>query len=190
MPSVIFFTDISRAEVVFLNDVHSYLAQKGITMRAVVFKDYHKCVRKLKCDYIYLKTFNLFNLDLPLREMWEINACDDDFFQKLILLEKEINKNREIDAMDYKRRLNSLIGFIEDLTRVASAYFVMSRSFTAYEVVKKVLTNKNIKFIPFERWTFAETYQFNTYGIQQPKLDGSVEIGDESQHRACWKIYF
>ena len=182
MPSVIFFTDISKPEIVFLNEVYGHLAQKGITLRAVVFKDYHKCIKKLKCDYIYLKTFNLFNLNLPNREKGDINTCDGDFLQKLILLEKEINKNCEIDVTDYKCRLNNLIGFIENLTKVASAYFVMSRSYTAYEVVKRVFANKKINFIPFERWTFAETYQFNTYGIQQPKLDSSLEVGDESRY--------
>ncbi len=181
--SVIFFTDISEPEVVFLNEVYDYLDPKGITLRAVVFKDYHKCIKKLKCDYIYLKTFNLFNLNLPPRKKGDINGYNGDFLQKLILLEKEINKNCEIDVADYKCRLNSLIRFVENLAKVASAYFVMYRPYTAYQVVKNVLVNKNINFIPFEKWVFAGTYQFNARGILQPNLDGNLEVGNESRYR-------
>jgi hypothetical protein len=183
MPSVIFFTDISEPEIVFLNEVYDYLDQKGITLRAVVFKDYHKCAKKLKCDYIYLKTFNLLNLSLPHRKKRDINIYNGGFLQKLILLEKEINGDREINVGDYECRLDSLISFVENLTSSASAYFVASRSYTTYKVVKKVLANKNINFIPFEKWVFAGTYQFNTYGIHQPNLDSNLEVGDESRYR-------
>lgn len=182
MQSVIFFTDISEPEIAFLNEVYDYLDQKGITLRAVVFKDYHKCIKKLKCDYIYLKTFNLFKLNLPYRKKGDTNSYNGDFLQKLILLEKEINKNREIDVTAYEYKLNSLIRFVENLTKVASAYFVMYRPYTTYKVVKNVLVNKNINFIPFEKWVFAGTYQFNTYGILQPNLDGNLKVGDESRY--------
>jgi len=190
MPFVIFFTDISKPEIVFLNEVYDYLDQKGITLRVVVFRDYHKCIKKLKCDYIYLKTFNLFNLNLPRRKKRDINVYNDDFLQKLILLEKEINKNCEIDVTNYEYKLNNLIGFVENLTKVASAYFVMSRSYTTYKVVKNVLANKNINFIPFEKWTFAGTYQFNTYGIEQPLLDSDLKVNREDQYRLLLEKLF
>lgn len=183
MPSVLFFTDISEPEIVFLNEIYDYLDQKGITLRAVVFKDYQKCVKKLKCDYIYLKTFSLFNLHLPHRKKRDTSVYDDGFLQKLILLEKEINNNREIDVEDYERRLDSLISFVESLTRSASVYFVASRSYTVYKVIRKVLANKNINFIPYEKWVFAGTYQFNTYGIHRPTLDSNLENGDEEPFR-------
>jgi hypothetical protein len=183
MPSVLFFTDISEPEIVFLNEVYDHLDSKGVTLRVVVFKDYHKCIKKLKCDYIYLKTFNLFNLHLPRRKKRDTNIYNDNFLQKLILLEKEINGDREIKMSDYERRLDSLISFVENLTSSASAYFVMSRSYTTYKVVKNVLANKNINFIPFEKWVFAGTYQFNIYGIHQPQFDNSPENGDEKSYR-------
>lgn len=190
MPSVIFFTDISRPEIVFLNEVYDHLAQKGITLRTVVFKDYHKCIKKLKCDYIYLKTFNLFNLNIPRRKKRDTSIYNDSFLQRLILLEKEIHSNREINVSDYERRLDSLIGFIENLIGSASAYFVMSRSYTAYEVVKSVFTNRKVKFIPFEKWTFAETYQFNTYGIDQTRLDSDLKVSGEDQYRLLLQKLF
>jgi hypothetical protein len=183
MPSVIFFTDISESEIAFLNEVYDYLDQKGITLRAVVFKDYHKCAKKLKCDYIYLKTFNLLNLSLSHRKKRNVNTYNGGFLQKLILLEKEINGDREVNVSDYERRLDSLISFVENLTSSASVYFVMSRSYTTYKVVKNVLANKNINFIPFEKWVFAGTYQFNSHGIHQPNLDSNLKNGDEKPYR-------
>jgi hypothetical protein len=182
MPSIILFTDISEPEIVFLNRVYDYLEQKGVTLRAVVFKDFHGCVKKLKCEYIYLKTSSLFNLALPARKKRDFNAYDDDFLQKLILLEKEISKNREIDVTAYEYNLNSLVRFVENLTKVASTCFVMSRSYTAYKVVKSVLANKKIDFIPFEKWVFAGSYQFNRHGIHQPRLDGNLKVDDERQY--------
>ncbi|MFZ0034211.1 MAG: hypothetical protein WAK60_04370 [Sedimentisphaerales bacterium] len=183
MPSIIFFTDISEPEIIFLNEVYDHLAQRGITLRAVVFKDYHKCIKKLKCDYIYLKTFNLFNLDLPRGKKRDKDVYNGNFLKKLILLEKEINGDREINVGNYKCRLDSLISFVENLTSSASVYFVMSRSYTTYKVVKKVLANKNINFVPFEKWVFAGTYQFNTCGIHRPDLDSNLKDGDEKQYR-------
>jgi hypothetical protein len=190
MPSVIFFTDISEPEIVFLNEVYDHLARKGITLRMVVFKDYHKCIKKLKCDCIYLKTFNLFNLSLPKRKKRDINSYNGDFLQKLVLLEKEINKNCEIDVTDYERRLNNLIGFVENMAKVTSACFVMSRSYTVYKVIKKVLANKNINFVPFEKWTFAGTYQFNTYGLEQPRLDRDLKVNGEDQYHSLLQKLF
>jgi hypothetical protein len=183
MPSVIFFTDISEPEIVFLNEVYDYLDQKGITLRAVVFKDYHRCIKKLKCEYIYLKTYSLSNVNIPSTKRRNTEIYDNDFFRRLILLEKEISKNREINVTAYEYKLNGLIRFVENLTKVASAYFVMSRSYTTYKVVKNVLANKNINFIPFEKWVFAGTYQFNTYGVHQPNLDSDLKVGDESRYR-------
>ena len=190
MPSVIFFTDISEPEIAFLNEIHDHLARKGITLRTVVFKDYHKCIKKLKCDYIYLETFNLFNLSLPRRRKRSINSYNSGFLQKLVLLEKEINKNCEIDVADYERRLNNLVGFVENMAKVASAYFVMSRSYTAYKVIKKVLASRNIAFVPFEKWTFAGTYQFNTYGIEQPRLDSDLKVNGEDRYRSLLQKLF
>jgi hypothetical protein len=183
MPSVIFFTDISEPEIAFLNEVYDYLDQKGITLRVVVFRDFHKCIKKLKCEYIYLKTFSLRNVNIPNAKRRNTEIYNDDFLQKLILLEKEINGDREVNVSDYERRLDSLISFVENLTSSASAYFVMSRSYTTYKVVKNVLANKNINFIPFEKWVFAGTYQFNTYGIHQPNLDSDLKVGDENRYR-------
>ncbi|MFA5238578.1 MAG: hypothetical protein WC476_02560 [Phycisphaerae bacterium] len=183
MPSVIFFTDISEPEIVFLNEVYDHLAQKGITLRVVVFKDYHRCIKKLKCDYIYLKTFNLFTLSLPDRKKRDINSYNGDFLQKLVLLEKEINEKYEIDITDYECRFNNLIGFVENMAKAASAYFVASRPYTVYKVIKKVLADKNINFIPFEKWVFAGAYQFNIYGIHKPKFDNDLENGDEKSYR-------
>jgi len=190
MPSVIFFTDISKPEIAFLNEVYGHLAQKGITLRAVVFKDYQGCIKKLKCDYIYLKTFNLFNLNLPHKKKRDINIYNDDFLKRLILLEKEINRNCKINVSDYEYRLDNLISFVENLTSSASAYFVMSRSYTAYEVVKSVLVNKKISFILFEKWTFAESYQFSTHGIQLPKLDSNLIVDNEHQYRLLLQKLF
>jgi hypothetical protein len=190
MPSVLFFTDISEPEITFLNKVHDYLEQKGITLRAVVFKDYQGCIKKLKCEHICLKGFNLFNLNLPHRKKRDTSIYDDNFLQKLILLEKEINRDRKINVSDYEYRLDNLISFVENLIRYASAYFVMSRSYTAYKVVKSVLINKKINFIPFEKWVFAGTYQFNTYGIEQPQLDSDLKIDNKEQYRLLLQDLF
>lgn len=183
MPSVIFFTDISEPEVVLLNEIYDYLAPKGITLRVVVFKDYHRCIKELKCEYIYLGTYSLSDMDIPTANKRNTEIYDNDFFQKMIILAKEIGKNREVDTAAYECKLNGLIGLVERLTKVASAYFVMFRSYTAYTVVKKVLANKKINFIPFEKWVFPGTYQFNTYGINQPSLDGDLKVGDERPYR-------
>jgi hypothetical protein len=183
MLSVIFFTDVSEPEIVLLNEIYDYLAPKGITLRVVVFKDYHRCVQKLKCEYIYLGAYSLPYVDIPTAKKRNTEIYNNDFFQKMILLEKEIGKNSEIDVAAYEFKINGLIRFVERLAKVASVYFVMFRSYTAYVVVKEVLANKKINFIPFEKWVFPGTYQFNTYGINQPDLDSDLEVGDEGPYK-------
>jgi hypothetical protein len=182
MPSIVVFADISDCEVVFLNKLHEYLELKGFTLRVVVFKDYQNCIKKLKCDYIYLRSFNLLNVNLPPSKT-NSNICGDNFFEKLVLREKEIKNLQQLNIDVYRRNFNGLVKLVDNLTNTTSLDIVMSRPYTTYEVVKKVLSNKGKDFVHFEKWVFANTYQFNLNGIDQPCLDIDAGVSDQTQHR-------
>ena len=183
MQSVVFFTDISRPEVVFLNKVHHRLNQRGLILRAIVFRDYDNSRKKLQCDYIYLKTFNLFQTDFSWGIRGDSSIYDNDLLEKLIPLEKEISPHLEIDIHSYKHKLNNLAGFVKSVTTGAIACFVMSRPYTSYKVVRSVLTKTKAGFVFFEKWVFAGSYQFNRHGIEQPRLDSNLRVDNEQRYR-------